>query len=355
MGNTLYDQLVMWDLSRADVASVLMPGLATTWTPDPSNPKRWTFALRPGVKFHDGKTMVADDIVFSFNRAFKKDDPAFDARANGQVGLRLPTIATWGATDDHTFWLETSIVDSTVPYGVTWVGHHPSRRMGAAGRNWDTYLGKGRRHRAVEAADLRHPRAGGADAQRRVLEPGARAEKRRTDPAADAGCQHARGRAAHGPGQLHRGPAAGRCRLAEGGPFRHHHHAYPHNWTWHLSKIAGSPWQDIRVRKAVNLAVDRAGLKTLLNGLDAGRRRPGAAQPSLGTARRASNSPTTPTRRGGLLAAAGFTPAKPLKTKIAISNSGSGQMQPLPMNEFIQENLKDVGILVDFECSTGMR
>ena len=32
-----------------------------------------------------------------------------------------------------------------------------------------------------------------------------------------------------------------------------------------------------------------------------------------------------------------------------ISASGSGQMQPLPMNEYIQENLAEVGINVEFE------
>ncbi len=43
--------------------------------------------------------------------------------------------------------------------------------------------------------------------------------------------------------------------------------AYPHNWTWHLSRVEGSPWNDIRVRKAANLAIDREGLKELLGGL----------------------------------------------------------------------------------------
>ena len=50
-----------------------------------------------------------------------------------------------------------------------------------------------------------------------------------------------------------------------------------------------------------------------------------------------------------LLAEAGFTPRNPLKTKVAISPSGSGQMQPLPMNEAVQQNLKEVGIDVTFE------
>jgi len=50
-----------------------------------------------------------------------------------------------------------------------------------------------------------------------------------------------------------------------------------------------------------------------------------------------------------LMAEAGYTPEKPLVTKVLISSSGSGQMQPLPMNEFMQQNLAEVGIKVEFE------
>ena len=51
-----------------------------------------------------------------------------------------------------------------------------------------------------------------------------------------------------------------------------------------------------------------------------------------------------------LLAEAGYTAAKPLSFKVMISNSGSGQMLPLPMNEYLQQNLKEAcGVDVDFD------
>ena len=56
-----------------------------------------------------------------------------------------------------------------------------------------------------------------------------------------------------------------------------------------------------------------------------------------------------PSEAKRLLAEAGYGSGNPLKLKIAISTSGSGQMQPLVMNEFVQQNLKDVGIDADFE------
>src|SRR5882724_8804296 len=53
-GNTMYEGLTTWDLSSADKASVVIPGIATEWSVAPSDKTKWAFKLRPGVKFHDG-------------------------------------------------------------------------------------------------------------------------------------------------------------------------------------------------------------------------------------------------------------------------------------------------------------
>jgi len=124
--------------------------------------------------------------------------------------------------------------------------------------------------------------------------------------------------------------------------------AYPHNWTWHLSRVEGSPWNDIRVRKAANLAVDRDGLKELLGGMmipAEGFYPPGHQW--FGSPNFKLKLDQAEARK--LLAEAGYSPTKPLQTRILIAPSGSGQMQPLPMNEFVQQNLAEVGIKIDFE------
>jgi ABC-type transport system substrate-binding protein len=50
-----------------------------------------------------------------------------------------------------------------------------------------------------------------------------------------------------------------------------------------------------------------------------------------------------------LMAEAGYSPEKPLTVKVVMAANGSGQMQPQPMNEYIQENLAAVGIKVELD------
>ena len=62
----------------ADKNSVLRPLLATSWKPS-NGAKSWTFAIRQGVKFHDGTPMTVDDVVATFNRLLTKDSQALSS------------------------------------------------------------------------------------------------------------------------------------------------------------------------------------------------------------------------------------------------------------------------------------
>jgi len=52
-------------LCVSDPQLILRPSLATHWTPDGGS-KTWTFHLQRGVTFHNGKSMTADDVVYTF-------------------------------------------------------------------------------------------------------------------------------------------------------------------------------------------------------------------------------------------------------------------------------------------------
>jgi peptide/nickel transport system substrate-binding protein len=111
-----------------------------------------------------------------------------------------------------------------------------------------------------------------------------------------------------------------------------------------------SPVADVRVRQALNYCIDRNAIVMLLNG---------TAEPSVGWLKpddpafgKPENRYTfDPAKGKKLLAEAGYTDKKPLSFKVMISTSGSGQMLPLPMNEALQENLKQAcGVDVQVEA-----
>ena len=74
-------------LTRATATLALKPELATSWKAN-GNASVWTFKLRPGVRFHNGTTMNADDVVATFKRLV--GDPTSEAKSAFQ-GVLSPS------------------------------------------------------------------------------------------------------------------------------------------------------------------------------------------------------------------------------------------------------------------------
>jgi peptide/nickel transport system substrate-binding protein len=81
-----------------------VPVLATKW--EAVEPTRWRFTLRPNVKFHDGATMNADDVVFSYTRALEK---------TSNVTIYIDSVAGVAKVDDMTVDITTKYPDAVLP------------------------------------------------------------------------------------------------------------------------------------------------------------------------------------------------------------------------------------------------
>jgi ABC-type transport system substrate-binding protein len=118
-GIPMYDALTHWDLSSVDKPSVLIPGLATEWAVDAADKTKWTFKLRPGVKFHDGSAFNADAVVWNVQKVLDRAAPHFDASQVGVTVSRMPTLRSARKIDDLTVELTTSEPDAFLPINLT--------------------------------------------------------------------------------------------------------------------------------------------------------------------------------------------------------------------------------------------
>jgi peptide/nickel transport system substrate-binding protein len=351
LGYPIFEGLVLWDLTRTDQLAALRPGLAEKWEQDPADNRIWIFHLRHGVKFHDGTDFNADAVIWNLDRYFDSKSPQFEPPSSAMSRARVPLMESYRKIDDQTVAITTTKPASYFPYMVVYLLFTSPNSFEKAGRDW------------AKVATL--PAAGTGPFRITGIVPRQEADLARWDQYWDVGKRakvdhvvlmpipEANSRlAALRSGQvdwIEVPPADGIASLKSAG-FTITTGSYPHVWPWFYNVgAASSPFKDVRVRQALNYCIDRDGLVALLNG---------TAEPSVGWLKAsdpdfgkpANRYTFDPAKGKALLADAGYTPAKPLAFKAMISNSGSGQMLPLPMNEFLQQNLKEAcGVNVEFD------
>jgi peptide/nickel transport system substrate-binding protein len=352
LGYPVFEGLVLWDLAHADRLATLRPGLAESYEQAPDDKKTWIFHLRHGVKFHDGTDFNADAAVWNLDRYFKNDSPQFEIAAAGMTRARVPVMAGYKKIDDFTIAISTKQPASYFPYMAVYILFTSPASFEQAGRDWG------------RVATL--PAAGTGPFRIAKVVPREMAELARWDGYWDSGHKakvdairllpipEATSRvAALRSGQVDwiEVPPPDVIPSLKAAGFDIVTNSYPHVWPWMFNiGAAGSPFKDVRVRQALNYCFDRAGLVTLLNGTaepSAGWLKPG--DPRFGNP--VNRYDLDPAKGKALLAEAGYTAQKPLSFKVMISTSGSGQMLPLPMNEFLQESLKQTcGVNVELDA-----
>jgi peptide/nickel transport system substrate-binding protein len=348
IGFALYDAMFGWDLTQRDQAAKLIPGLAESYSVDPETRTVWTFNLRKGVKFHDGSDFNADAVIWNLDKLLKKDASQFDQIQVAMAGSYIAGIKSYRKIDDHAVAITTAQPDAMFYYRVAGINYSSPARWKEVGGDWNKFAERP---------------SGTGPWMLEKLVPRSRAELVRNPnywnkeriPKLDRlillAMPDANTRvAALLSGQIdwvEAPPPDTVPRLRQQG-MQIVSNVYPHVWPYWLSYTPDSPFRDIRVRKAANLAIDREGLCQFLGGLaKPARGQVDVTHPWFG-------KPTfeikyDPAAAKKLLAEAGYGAAKRCKVKFLTSQAGSGQMQPLPMNEFVQENLNQVGFDVEIE------
>ena len=347
-GHTIYDPLIAWEANIATRPGKLIPGLATSWKVDPANKNKWIFTLRKGVKFHDGSSFNADAVVWNLDKVLNDKSAQFDSKQAAQVKSRIPSIASYSKIDDSTVAIFTKSEDALFPYQLPWFLISSPAQFEKVGKDWVKFASEP---------------SGTGPFKLEKLVPRERAELVKNSNYWDKTRLAQTGRVILIPipdavtrvnalisGQvdmIETPPPDAVDKLKSSG-FKIVQNVTPHVWPYHFSTNPGSPWRDIRVRQAANLAIDRDAVVKLMNGL---------ATPAKGQLDSTSPWFGKPSfaikydlaKAKSLMAQAGYSKDRPLKAKVIIAQGGTGQMLSLPMNEFMQQSLAEVGINVEFE------
>ena len=347
-GLMIYDSLINFDLTSADKPSGLIPGLAESWEVNKDDKTKWTFKLRKGVKFHDGSEFNADAVVFNMDRLFNEKSPQYSGRMASLVNFRLPAYKSVRKVDDYTVEFETKAPDAFWPYQICYALFASPAQWEKTGKDWTKFAAQPSGTGPWKLTSLKSRElaefAPNKDYWDKNLVP--KLDKLTIIPMPDPSARTAALLA----GQVDwiEAPSPDAMKRIKSAGFDIVSNIYPHIWSWTLSRIENSPWNDVRVRKAANLAIDRNGIIELLGGYGvAATGHVPKGDPWYGNPSFVLKTDLEAAKK--LMTEAGYSASKPAKITMLISASGSGQMLPLQMNEYLQQNLKEAYFDVDFE------
>jgi peptide/nickel transport system substrate-binding protein len=351
VGVQLYDGLLKFNLllstaqhgntGFASAPPPIIPGLASSYTVTP-DATTWTFKLRSNVIFHDGTPWNADAAVFNIERMCDKSSPLYQPTLNSTGGIVVQSIASATKVDEMTVQVKTSEPWSYLPdqlcllpfgsptaikrLGKTGFAEHP---VGTGPFQFGSVSGT---QKLVMKKNDRYYR-GPAKLDEVVL---------LCTPEATARA------AALEAGQVNwiEVPPPDSIPALRSNGDQVLTNAYSHIWPWVLDTTKG-PLANVQVRQAMNYAIDR---DTLCQAILDGTGRPALQYAPLNDPGYSPSLDTysyKPAKAKQMLAAAGYPNG--FSMTLSFPTSGSGNMVPIPMNEFLQKNLAQVGIKVKLQ------
>ncbi|MDF0528963.1 ABC transporter substrate-binding protein [Tsukamurella sp. 8F] len=337
VGNQLYDGLTRYDLDQSTSTPRVVPALAQSWELSPTGTE-WIFHLRPGVTFTDGTPFDADAVIFNLDRYMNPAAPQFNTAASGRAALSLSGVRSYRRIDDRTVAIETKGVYSHLPEDMVFVymaspaavtrwgsefGAHP------VGTGPFVYSSMQRGQRLTLRANPHYWR--GAPKLRELV----------LLPVPDASARLAAVRS--GSVDWAEAPNPDDIDWLRGHGYQVLTNAYDHVWPW-IFDVTKKPLDDVRVRRALNYAIDRRAIATHLLAGTADTAEQVAPRASLAYRPDDDLYGYDPEKARQLLAQAGYP--RGFDMTVSYPTSGSGNMQPGSMNQAMQADLAAVGVRV---------
>jgi peptide/nickel transport system substrate-binding protein len=133
----LYEPLAV---RTADFASLEMM-VAESIEAEHGKTDSWIVKLRPGIEFHNGKTVTADDVVFSLQRILDPKDPKVGAASIGYVDLKGVKALNSSQVRIPLKFANAGFLDDIGQYfnAIVPVGYDPSKPVGTGAFMYESF------------------------------------------------------------------------------------------------------------------------------------------------------------------------------------------------------------------------
>jgi len=341
----IYDRLVERDISVKADFPPFAPGLATSWDIS-SDAKVYTFKLRPGVKFQDGTLCDAEAIKFNIDRNWDPNHPFYSKTGAGANALGYKDLDRVEVVDSSTVRVthKTPFADflNVLAFGTYSIGSPTQIQKVGNDEFANQPIGSGpfkfvSRENGVKMVFERNPDYWGGPPPldgfiiRPLPEAVARLTALETGEVDWVNSVH--------PDSIERvrGNPNLTIDLAQ----------LPNTWGY-IPNHRADPTSNVKVRQALNWAVNREALcKDLMRGLAVPSTSPFAPTGTFGYDPDIRGYGYDPAKAKALLAEAGFGDG--LKLHFQIPQGAVGSPFAVEMNQYLQQNFKDVGIDVNIE------